>query len=191
MDRSAKMLTLLRQRLGALPPEASSRARLKRGDMTELRGLGRYPLILATFNVVGHLATFEEMAAFLGCVRHHLARGGEFVFDVPVPSAEELGADPDEWFRAPRFKHPKTGEWLSQAERFEYNPVSQVLRVESEFRRQGSRDAVIVPLVLRQWFPKELESLLYYAGFREVRLTADYTGQGLYGDVDMLVVHAS
>lgn len=190
VDQSRTMLATLEARRKALPPEVARRVRVVRGDMRKKRGLGSFPLVLATFNVVGHLTKFEEVAAWLGCVREQLAPGGELVFDVPVPAPEELTADPDEPFRAPRFKHPVTGAWVRQTERFSYDPIRQVLRVESELGVEGERDTVTVPLTLRQWFPRELDALLRYEGFSDVRLCADYTDQPALEDVDMLVVRA-
>lgn len=190
VDRSPAMLALLRRRLLEEPEEVRRNVRIVRGDMRRLSNLGRHELVLATFNVVGHLHRFEEFAAFLGHVKAHLRRGGTFVFDVPVPSPEELGADPDDVFPAPRFRHPTTGAWVREEERFAYDAVTQILTVESSLSVDGYPDPLTIPLRLRQWFPKELEALLVYEGFRDVRRFADYTDEPALGEVDMLVVHA-
>jgi SAM-dependent methyltransferase len=190
VDSSPAMLTLLRERLGACPKEEQARVKIVRADMRKKGGLGKFPLVLATFNVVGHLPKFEDMALWLARVKEHLSPGGEVVFDVPLPAAEELGSDPEDVFPAPRFKHPVTGAWIRQTERFEYDAVSQMLRVESEFRVEGERDPLVVPLNLRQWFPRELEALMTYEGFTDIRLCADYTDEPALDEVDMLVVRA-
>lgn len=135
----------------------------------------RFELILATFNVVAHLATYKDFGLFLKKAREHLAPGGRLVFDVPIPHADEVEADPEELFPAPRFKHPDTGEWIRQTERFAYDPATQMLLVESQFRAEGGRDTLTVPLVLRQWFPKEVEAILGYEGFSRVETLADYS----------------
>lgn len=190
VDLSAAMLELLRERLARLPKSAQARVRLVQGDMRKKRRLGQFPLVLATFNVVGHLARFEEMAEWLSRVKEHLSPGGELIFDVPVPHPEEIEADPEELHPAPRFKHPTTGQWIRQTERFEYDPIRQLLLVENELRVEGEQESLKIPLVLRQWFPRELEALLHYEGFREVRLFADYSDAPALDDVDMLVVRA-
>ncbi len=190
VDASQPMLDLLGERLATQSRAVRERVRAVRGDMRKKAGLGQFPLILATFNVVGHLDGLDDMRAFLARVREHLAPGGELVFDVPVPSPDELEADPDELHPAPRFKHPVSGQWIRQTERFEYDPIHQRLLVESELRVEKRRDSLTVPLVLRQWFPRELEALLAYEGFSRVELFADYSDQPALGDVDMLVVRA-
>lgn len=190
VDKSAAMLALLRERRAALPREQAARIRVVSGDMKKKQGLGQFPLILATFNVVGHLETFEEMAQWLARVREHLAPGGLLVFDVPLPAPEELEAEDEELFVAPRFRHPVTGQRMRQTERFEYDPISQVLLVESEFSVVGQPGTWKVPLVLRQWFPRELEALLNYEGFASVQLFSDYSDCPLMEGADMVVVHA-
>jgi len=190
VDPSRPMLARLHERLEALPMAAQQRVTAVRGDMRKVMGLGCFPLVLATFNVVGHLETVEDMQEFLRCARSHLAPGGELCFDLPVPAAEELEADPDELHPAPRFKHPLTGQWIRQTERFQYDPIRQLLLVESELHVEGSPETLTVPLVLRQWFPREIEAALHYAGFADVRLHADYSDAPALGDVDMLVVRA-
>jgi SAM-dependent methyltransferase len=175
VDASQPMLERLEERLSRAPRKVRERVECIKGDMRRYQTKERYPLVLATFNVVGHMSTFKDMARFLGRAKSHLKRGGTLAFDVPLPHPEELEADRDELFPAPRFKHPDTGEWIRQTERFEYDPHKQLLLVESRFRTEGSEDTLTVPLILRQWFPKELEAALRFAGFRTVETFADYS----------------
>jgi SAM-dependent methyltransferase len=175
VDKSSEMLSLLKARRGDLPREVGDRIVARQGDMRRLSLRQKFPLVLATFNVVAHLPSFLDMAAFLKKVKEHLAPGGRFVFDVSLPHSDELEADPDEAVFVGRFKHPLTGEWISQTERFEYDVESQILLVESSYRCQGSKDELSVPLYLRQWFPKETEAILQYEGFRILETHADYT----------------
>lgn len=177
VDASAPMMERLRGRVAKAPRSVRSRVNSIRADMLKYRSRGQFSLVLATFNVVAHLSTHREMSRFLKRARSHLAPGGRFAFDVPIPHPDELEADPDELFPAPRFKHPDTGEWIRQTERFDYDPDKQTLLVESQFRREGTDDVLMVPLVLRQWFPKELEAILGYESFRSIESFADYTWQ--------------
>jgi SAM-dependent methyltransferase len=185
------MLARLHQRLRKAPQAVQSNVRPLHGDMRNLRLSGRFPLVLATFNVVGHLATFKDMGRFLTHARAHLAPGGRLAFDVPLPHGDEIEADPDELFPAPRFRHPDTKEWIYQTERFEYSPGTQQLLVESSYRAGDRPDILTVPLVLRQWFPKELEAILYFEGFSQVQTFADYTqNPGLFARDSLVFVAA-
>lgn len=175
LDASAPMLRRLKSHLAKAPRDVRERITCIRADMRRYATAQKFELILATFNVVAHLATYKDFGMFLKQARKHLAPGGRLVFDVPIPHADEVEADPEELFPAPRFKHPDTGEWIRQTERFAYDPSTQMLLVESQFRAEGDRDTLTVPLVLRQWFPKEVEAILGYEGFSSVETLADYS----------------
>jgi SAM-dependent methyltransferase len=175
VDASPFMLERLCAHVARAPRKTQDQIQVVRGDMRAYRTKRRYPLVLATFNVVGHLQTYIDLQRFLKRAREHLAPRGTLAFDVLLPQADELEADPTETFPAPRFKHPDSGAWIRQTERFEYDPEKQLLLIESEFREEHSRDSLSVPLVLRQWFPKEIEAALLYEGFRAIETFADYT----------------
>jgi SAM-dependent methyltransferase len=175
VDVSAPMLERLRSHIAKAPSEVRQRVSCVRGDMRTYVAPRKFELILATFNVVAHLSSYKDFGAFLKKAHAHLAPGGRLVFDVPIPHADEVEADPEELFPAPRFKHPDTGAWIRQTERFAYDPATQMLLVESQFRQEGKRDTLTVPLMLRQWFPKEVEAILGYEGFGRVQTLADYS----------------
>jgi len=191
VDKSPAMLRRLRERAQTLTNDERALLSIKRGDMRRMRVHARFPLVLATFNVVAHLATFRDFAAFLKRAQEHLQPGGQLVFDVPIPHPSEVEAEADELFVVPRFKHPDTKQWVHQTERFEYNPLTQALLVESTLRAAGSPDALVVPLILRQWFPKEIEAILYYEGFKKVEMWADYTTNPAVLAEDTLVFAAT
>jgi len=175
VDASPAMLGRLQERLTRAPKKLRSLVSPVRGDMRKLRLDRQFPLVLATFNVVGHLETFLDMGAFLRTAAHHLSPGGRLIFDVPIPHPDEVEADPEELHPAPRFKHPDTGQWVHQTERFEYDAARQVLLVESELRVASMPDPLVIPLSLRQWFPKEVEAILHYEGFDNIKTFADYS----------------
>lgn len=191
IDASQAMVSRLKLHLSACDSEVRKRVTVRKGDMRRLKLEQKFPLVFATFNVIAHLEKFEDMAHFLRCAKNQLTPGGRLVFDVPIPHPDEVEADPEELHKVPRFKHPDTKEWIRQTERFEYFPARQVLLVESELKPEGARDGVTVPLVLRQWFPKELESILKYEGFSKIETFADYTEQPGLLARDTLIYQAS
>lgn len=191
VDASAPMLRRLKKHLEKAPEDVKHRISCIRADMRSYSTHQKFELILATFNVVAHLATYKDFGQFLKKARQHLTPGGRLVFDVPIPHADEVEADPEELFPAPRFKHPDTGEWIRQTERFAYDPSTQMLLVESQFRAEGKKDTLTVPLVLRQWFPKEVEAILGYEGFLGVQTLADYSERPGVLAQDTLVFIAS
>jgi SAM-dependent methyltransferase len=191
VDHSAPMLADLRERLAAEPPEVRRRVRLVRGDMRRVRLGRRFPLVVSTFNTALHLYERGDVERFLARVREHLAPRGRLVMDMSVPSPEDLARDPTRPLRAGRFVHPTAGVLVKNQERFEYDPVRQVLFVAMEFEPvHDGRDAWMTPLAHRQFFPREWEALLHYNGFEVVRVEGDFHGGPLTRHSDVMVWHA-
>jgi SAM-dependent methyltransferase len=191
VDHSAAMLADLRTKLAAEPVEVQRRVRLVRGDMRTIRLHRRFPLVVATFNTVLHLYSRRDVERFLGSVRGHLHARGRFVADFSMPRLDELARSPSQPFHAPRFRHPTAGYVVKNRERFDYDPVRQVLFVSMEFEPVGRpAESWMTPLAHRQFFPQEWAALLHYNGFRVRRVDGDFAGSPLTRDSDMAVWHA-
>ncbi len=151
----------------------------------------RFPLVIAPFNTVLHLYSRRDIEQFLAGVREHLAPGGTFIFDFSIPLANDLMADPEEWVGSRWVRAPgKSGERRRYRERFEYDPLSQVLLVEMRYEATGGEADQRVVLTHRQFFPREMEALLYYNGFRNLRFRGDFGPRVPGSDVDSIVVEA-
>lgn len=195
VDLSAPMLDALAKRLAAEKPAVRAKVRFHRGDMREVRLRRRFPLILCTFNTFLHLYVREDVEAFLARVRAHLAPGGRFVVDVSVPVVADLARDPSRLHRTPAFQHPTLGTRVRYGERFDYDPVRQVLFVAMEFEPIGRTDVApfMTPLAHRQFFPAELLALLHYNGFDVEKREGGFAGEPLdrHSDVMILTCRAS
>jgi SAM-dependent methyltransferase len=190
VDHSAPMLADLRRRLRSEPPTVRERVTLRRGDMRSVRLGRRFGLVLCTFNTFLHLYGRRDVERFLARVREHLAPGGRFVLDVSIPDPAELLRPPDRLYRVPRFRHPSTGEVVRYGERFDYDPLGQILYVSMEFEPlRGREPAWTTPLAHRQFFPQELEALLHYNGFEIVELHGDHLEEPPRRDCSTLIVH--
>jgi SAM-dependent methyltransferase len=187
IDLSRPMLRDLEARLEREPREVRERVSWVHGDMRSVRLSRRFALVVAPFNTVLHLYQRHEIEAFLGRVREHLAPDGRWLFDFSVPQSGDLGRDPTRAYRVPRFRHPTSGQLTRYAERFEYDPVRQLLLVRMEFAPEHGAPST-VPLTHRQFFPQEMEALLYYNGFREITFFGDFTASEPGPGVDSLVV---
>lgn len=188
VDLSEPMLEDFRASLEREPAEVKRRVRVVQGDMRTARVRRRFPLVIAAFNTILHLYTRQDMEQFLAHVRAHLAPRGRFVFDFSVPRGDELVRDPERSYGAPRIRHPTTGQLVRYAERFEYDPVRQVLLVWMDFKPEGGGKSWSVPLTHRQFFPREIEALLHYNGFGDMVWTADFSDQPPDESVDSMVV---
>jgi SAM-dependent methyltransferase len=192
VDWSRPMLDDARARLTQEPTDVRRRVRLVRGDMRSVRLARRFPLILCTFNTALHLFTRSDVERFFGRVREHLAPRGRLVMDVSMPPLEELTRDPGRPHHAPRFRHPTAGVLVKNRERFDYDPVRQVLFVTSEFEPvKHPEKGWMTPLAHRQFFPEELKALLHYNGFDVERVEGDFEGGPLTKASDVMVWHAT
>jgi SAM-dependent methyltransferase len=187
VDCSAPMLADFRTRLKGAPAEVRRRVELRLGDMRSLRLRRRFPLIICPFNALLHLYSREDVDAFLTRVSTHLLPGGHFVFDVLMPRPQDLHVDPKRSHSLPSFVHPTTGVATQYSERFEYDPLRQVMTMWMEFRPRGG-ESTKYPLTHRYFFPRELEALLHHAGFVNATWRADFSPRAPGPDTDVLVV---
>jgi SAM-dependent methyltransferase len=190
VDLSVPMLRDLEARLQKEPGAVQKRVQLVRADMRRRSLRRRFPLVIAPFNVVLHLYTRQDVEAFFARVQSHLTPRGRFVFDFSVPQLE-LARDPSKRYGAPRIRHPTTGELTRYTERFEYDPIRQLLLIWMEFVPvDNPRGGWVVPLTHRQFFPQEMAALLHYAGFRRLHFTGDFMDAEPDEDTDSIVVEA-
>jgi SAM-dependent methyltransferase len=173
VDLSRSMLDDLAARLEKLPSAVQGRVTCHHGDMRSVKLEQTFPLVIVPFNGILHLYERTDFEAFFARVREHLAPGGRFVFDFSLPAPADLARDSERWFGAPRIRHPSTGELVRYDERFEYDPIRQLLLVTTRFTPEGGRPWT-VPLTHRQVYPREMEALLHYNGFCDIEFTADF-----------------
>jgi SAM-dependent methyltransferase len=186
VDLSKPMLDDFRARLATEPREVVRHVTLRRGDMRKVRFDKRFPLVICPFNAFLHLYDRPSVEAFLARTREHLSPGGELVFDVSIPEPEELARKPERAYRTPRFNYPGVG-LVRYAERFEYEPLRQVLFVSMEFVPESGAPAFSTPLAHRQFFPQELEALLHYNGFAITKLEGDFSGPATNTSTTLIV----
>jgi SAM-dependent methyltransferase len=188
VDLSRPMLNDFENRLSKAYSKLRERITLVYGDMRELELAERFSLILAPFNVMLHLYSREDIEHFLEKVKSHLLPDGRFVCDVSVPQVTDLARNPAKRYKAPSFQHPETSQKINYSERFEYDPVRQLLLVWMEFVPEDGSEPWVVPLTHRQYFPCELESHFYHAGFSSVKFTSDFSDGAPHAQTDSLIV---
>jgi SAM-dependent methyltransferase len=188
LDASGPMLDDLRRRLRAESAGVRALVRLVHADMRTARVRGRFPLVLCPFNTFLHLYGRADVERFLGRVRAHLAARGRFVFDVSMPSPVELARDPTRAYRTAPIRWPTTGELVRYAELFDYDPVTQILRVTLKFEPVAAPSRAWATLLAhRQYHPREIEALLHYNGFEVESVLADFEPALLHRYADSAV----
>jgi ubiquinone/menaquinone biosynthesis C-methylase UbiE len=182
LDRMPTMLDALARRASGKP--WADRIRRVEADMCALPlPDASVDLVLAPFNGLMHLYTWETL---LGCFREVdrvLKSGGTFAFDVLLPDIEWLTWDPDERHAVTRFVHPVTKERLVYSTNHRYDPQTQVCHIRIYYDEAPPRGRKFVPppepkrtvhLAHRQIFPEELRMLIATSGLRLESLTGDF-----------------
>jgi SAM-dependent methyltransferase len=189
VDQSKAMLGKLRQRVAALPKAAADRIRVVEGDLRDFEVGGKFPLVIAAFNVLEHLYTRSELDACLQRVAAHLAPGGAFAFDVQLPDLEWLTRDPNKRWAKTRFTDPTTGRAMFYSTNHDYDPVGQIALIRLYYEPvDGKGPTKIVKLSQRKFFPAELEALLAHAGFRVSERYGDFSRRPLDGTAESQVL---
>jgi SAM-dependent methyltransferase len=161
VDRSKPMLELAQRR--ALASRCKGRTEFVEGDIRQFASGRRFEAALMMFNVLGYMATNDDLTAALNCVRENLAPGGTFIFDIWYGPA--IVANPP----GHRLKEIKTADgivvrYASPA----HDPHNQrcdvtirVLQIVGDRVAATSEEAHRV----RYFFPLEIDLALKSAGF--------------------------
>ncbi len=146
VDPSERMIRAAEERRANETPEVSARARFLESDIRALRLAERFPLVLAPQHALGLMATRNDLDAFLTTVRHHLAPGGTFIYDVLNPQREPvLPRDDDEPGAALEPRRPLFALHLRE-------------------RRRTEGTSAIRRLKLKHFTPDELDAALQAVG---------------------------
>lgn len=174
VDASQPMLDDLKRRLRDEPADVRERVTVRKGDMRRVVVKEQFDLVICPFNAFLHLYTRTDVEEFLAAVSACLTPKGSLVFDVSLPDAAELVRKPERLYRTRPFLYPGQGR-VKYGERFDYDPLSQILHVSMEFEPPKG-EPFTTPLTHRQFYPQELEALLHYNGFAISELIGDFDG---------------
>jgi SAM-dependent methyltransferase len=188
VDSSGAMLDDFATRLTRQPGRVRERVRLIHGDMRTVRAGARFELVIAPFNTVQHLYTARDFQRFLARVREHLTPDGSLVFDFSLPRPSDLTEAGGRPAPVRVFRHPRLGCQVRYSETFRYDPISQILHTTMHFVPGRAERPFHVVLSQRQWFPREVEALLHYAGFAPIRFLADFDPGAGFQAVDSVAV---
>lgn len=197
LDRSAKMLELLRCKLDKLGAETQNRVELVEEDMRDF-SLGRkFTLITIPYRAFLHLLTSKAQRQTLACLREHLTDSGRLIFNIFDPSHEliaaRLGPLGATLQKDSEFVHPDTGRrvivWFSG----QYDPEQQLLDAYFIFEELDSEGKLFAktysPLTLRYIYRYEMRYLLELCGYKMEALYGDFQrGPFRYGGEQIWVV---
>ncbi len=134
----------------------------------------RFALIFIAGNSICHLLDIDSFDACISCVRRHLADGGRFIVDVYVPNPQLLLGDSQTRRRFAEYDHPDGDGRVSVTETSHYDAISQIKSVKTFHRFPGGMPETEGSLVLKMYFPQELQALLRHNGLRLLEAYGDY-----------------
>ncbi len=171
LDLSAAMLTAARERADA----AGVRVEYVLGDMRRF-DLGRqFRLIFIARNSLLHLCATEDILAAFAAVRRHLTPDGVLAFDIFNPDVRLLARPAGQRFPLMQAQLEPFGT-ISVDGTHDYDAAAQVNRATWYVSTPETRDAWVMPIVLRSIFPQELPLLLAAAGLRLSSRAGDLSG---------------
>jgi SAM-dependent methyltransferase len=188
VDASKEMVAEARRRLEAKRLSAVLHVQ----DFRKLRLKQKFGLIVCPFNAFQHLYERSDVERFLDGVRAHLLPRGRFVFDLMNPDLRWLSRDSTKRWAKTRFKDPRTGAQMIYSTQIVYDSPLQIAFMTIFYERaDGKGRGTRTLLTHRHFFPRELEALLHYNGFRIDRREGDFAGGALEPESEQQVLFCS
>ena len=178
-DVSESMIGQAEKKTGALrlqsPEGAPAGPRVVPGDLRSFREEKRYDVVVSMFAAMGYLTSSQDFLAGLKTARHHLERGGIFIFDVwsgPAVVHEKPETRVEERIDG--------GRQTIRVATPSLNVARQVVTVDYHIL-QLEKGTVIEEVrethEMRFFFPQELTLALKMAGFECARISPFMEGE--------------
>lgn len=133
------------------------------GDMCHFDLPQKFQLIFIAAQSLTHLHTRPELEACFSAVRRHLAPDGRFLIELFNPSLTLLSREPHQRYRVGQYITP--AGLVTVEEEVQYNSVTQVNQIRWFYQTAGETEEVVLNFAMRQFFPREIDHLLWYNGF--------------------------
>jgi SAM-dependent methyltransferase len=170
VDASEAMLAEARRKAHA----AGSATRYVHADIRNFSLGERFAVVLIACNSICHLLDIDSFDACMACVREHLIEGGRFIVDVYVPSLRLLLIDPNLRQPLTEYDDPDGAGRVVVTHTVRYDPITQINSARTFHRFPGETPELEGSLVMKMYFPQELQALLRHNGFRIVESYGDY-----------------
>lgn len=171
VELSAPSLAYARQNAGELAIDWVE------ADVRDFHLDQRFRRIFARGCVFDFMLTRLDQEAMLACVHEHLTADGQYMFDTCERPPSEMVNEPEEvaWYT---MTHPNGREiYFSGKSWYDY---TQQLWFQMGYERWDELTGELVrppwELTLRYTMPQDLETLLYYNGFKVISKYADHDG---------------
>ncbi|MBS3781482.1 MAG: class I SAM-dependent methyltransferase [Candidatus Thermoplasmatota archaeon] len=142
------------------------------GDMRDFSLDKRFNLIFIPFNTIHHILTLEDMEKVLENVKEHLEPNGRFMVELFNPDLDILNRDPKEEHEVLEYKNPDGDEEIKVTETTDYEKAKQLMHLTWFYELDD--EMVEREWTIRVWFPKEVNAILKYNGFKIEKKYGDF-----------------
>lgn len=158
VDISEEMLDLAKRKIS----KDGGNIRFLQGDMRNFDLGEKFKLIFIPAQSLSHLYTRGEIEDCFRCVRRHLADEGRFLIELFNPSMKMLARETDHRYPVDQYEDPRTGSKVFVTEEVRYDPASQINHIRWFFRDERTNEETMLSFDMRQYFPREIDALLWY-----------------------------
>lgn len=161
LDISEEMLNLAK--LKASKSVAS--IRFIQGDVRRFDLGEKFKFIFIPAQSLSHLHAREEIETCFSSVRRHLVEEGRFLIELFNSSVGMLARESGRRYLVGQYVDPKAGSPVFVTEEVRYDAASQVNHIRWFFRDEGSNEETVLSFEMRQFFPQEIDAMLWYNDF--------------------------
>lgn len=164
IDISDKMLSTCRRKAG----EHGVKVHIQKGDMRSFELDRKFPLIYIAGNSFQHLDTIRDVSECFESIRRHLEPDGRLLIEVFNPYLPLLLREMGKRFVVGTF-----GEHVLTEDVF-YDAATQKSTFNWHFRHRPTNREKTLTFTMRQFFPREFDSLFTLHGFRIEKKFGDF-----------------
>lgn len=139
--------------------------RFVQGDMRNFDLGETFKFIFIPAQSLSHLHTRAEIENCFACARRHLTSEGRFLLELFNSSIKLLAREPDRRYDVDQYQDPKGGFPVFVTEEVRYDLASQINHIRWFFRDEKRNEETVLSFEMRQFFPEEIDALLWYNGF--------------------------
>ena len=160
-DISEDMLNLAKSKAS----KAQVNIRFVQADVRSFDLGEKFKLIFIPAQSLSHLHTRAEIEDCFACVRRHLSGEGRFLIELFNSSVRMLARETDRRYTVDQYEDPQGGFQVFVTEDVRYDAASQINHIRWFFRDERSKKEKVLSFEMRQFFPQEIDALLWYNGF--------------------------
>jgi SAM-dependent methyltransferase len=139
--------------------------RFMQGDMRSFDLGENFKVIFIPAQSLSHLHTRKEIEDCFSCVRQYLADEGRLLIELFNSSVRMLARESGRRYPVGQYEDPNAGFPIIVTEEVVYDAASQVNHIQWFFRNEGSNKETVLSVEMRQFFPQEIDAMLWYNGF--------------------------